>query len=482
MIRIRTKLMVFFMALVLLLNGVAYFLYHNGQRSVDQYNHILQRLFLLNEVTQKTDAVYESLNVYIAEQTPEHYRQHLQKRKALKQEQQQLAQLIDTDKNHLLVDNYRHMITSFLEECGIVLDAFQKQKISVYPVHLTDAGDISRFIHETTLDLVNHELARYDDHYHHIKQKSNYSEWMGISIFISAVLLCTLFVLWFSRGITKPIKRLSAAAQDISKGKFDGPPVEVNTRDEMRPLSNTFNDMRSNIRTLVKEIEEKSELDQLLRDMELKNLQSQINPHFLFNVLNTISKTAYLEDADRTSDLMDSTAALLRYNLANLDQPTTLSREVDIIHHYFFLQEARFGERVQFETDIDETYLSLAIPHMTLQPIVENAFIHGIESYEAGAKIQLRIKGDDSCVTVEVIDNGVGMGEETRQKLLQMEDRTDAVHHRGHSTGLGVKNVMKRLELFYQQTDLFDIKSELNQGTKVTMRLPLIEIEEEDHD
>lgn len=484
MIRIRTKLMVFFMVLVLLLNAVAFLLYHNGQKSIDQYNYILQRLYLLNEISQKTDAVYQSLHVYISEQTPENHRTHLQRRTELKQEQRKLSELIAEHDNRLVVENYQHMITSFLEESGIALDAFEKQKISVYPVHLAEAEKIMRFIKETTLELVNGELARYEDFYYTINMKSTYSEWMGISIFVSAILLCTIFALWFSRGITRPIRRLSAAAKEISAGRFDGEPVKVSTKDELLLLTNTFNDMRSNIRTLVKEMEEKSELDKLLREMELKSLQSQINPHFLFNVLNTITKTAYLEEADRTSELIESTAALLRYNLANLNKPTTLSREVEVIEDYFFLQTARFGERVTFQSDIDESCLSLQVPHMTLQPIVENSFIHGIESYEEGAEITLRITGTDGKVIIEVIDNGVGMDEATRKRLLSMEEEEgDAAGHKGHSTGLGVKNVMRRLELFYRTTDLFDIESEVGKGTKVTMVLPLrVRTGEEDDD
>jgi sensor histidine kinase YesM len=484
MIRIRTKLMVFFIVLVLLLNAVAFLLYHNGQKSIDQYNFILQRLYLLNAISQKTDAVYQSLHIYMSEQTPENHREHLERRQELKQEQRKLSELIEKHDNRVAVENYQNMISSFLEESGIVLDAFQKQKITVYPVHMAEAEKIMRFIKETTLELTNGELERYEDFYYMINQKSTYSEWMGISIFVSAFLLCTLFALWFSRGITRPIKRLSTAAKEISAGRFDGEPVKVSTKDELLLLTHTFNDMRSNIRTLVKEMEEKSELDKLLREMELKSLQSQINPHFLFNVLNTITKTAYLEDADRTSDLIESTAALLRYNLANLNKPTTLSREVEVIEHYFFLQTARFEERVRFHSDIDESYLSLPIPHMTLQPIVENSFIHGIESYEEGAEITLSITGADGKVTIEVIDNGVGMNEAIRKRLLSTEEEDlDVAGHKGHSTGLGVKNVMRRLELFYQATDLFDIESEVGKGTKVTMELPIQQTrEEEEHD
>ncbi|HEX6923091.1 MAG TPA: sensor histidine kinase, partial [Bacillales bacterium] len=375
-----------------------------------------------------------------------------------------------------MVENYSHMITSFLEQCAIVSGAFQNGKINRYSSHLTDAENISLFIQETTLDLLNSELNHFQGFYREMSRKSAYFNSMGIFVFISTFLLSMLFAVWFSRGITRPIGRLTAAAEEISHGKFDGEPVEVSTRDELQFLTHTFNDMRANTYEMVEEIKQKSELDQLLKEMELKSLQSQINPHFLFNILNTISRTAYLEDAERTSELIESTAALLRYNLSSLDKPTTLGKEVEIIREYFFLQMARFGDRVAFKTEIDESCLAVEIPNMTLQPIVENSFIHGIESYEQGAEIKLRIERSRSGVTVEVIDNGAGMDEKTRTRLLDREVEGGHVERKGHSTGLGVKNVIKRLELFYQKRDLVNIESSEGKGTKVTLVIPANEV------
>ncbi|HEU5139235.1 MAG TPA: sensor histidine kinase [Bacillales bacterium] len=472
MIRIRTKLLIFLLVLVVLMNGVAFLLYQNNQHSISQYNRILNRFFLLNEVSQRTTDVYEKLNAYLVEQTSEVYEDYLDARRALKAEQAKLPVIV-TEGNYLTVENYSHMITSFLEQCAIVSRAYQTGKLNRYSSHLTNAENISLFIRETTLDLLNNELNNFHGFYRDMSRKSAYFNSMGIFVFISTFLLCTLFAVWFSQGITRPISRLTLAAEEISRGKFDGEPVEVSTKDELRFLTHTFNDMRTNTYEMIEEIKQKSELDQLLKEMELKSLQSQINPHFLFNILNTVSKTAYLEEADRTSELIESTAALLRHNLSSLEKPTTLGKEVEIIREYFFLQTARFGDRVTFKTEINESCLGVEIPNMTLQPVVENSFIHGIESYEEGAEIQLRIeRAADGGVIIEVADNGIGMDEETRERLLDPEDESGHEDRRGHSTGLGVKNVIKRLELFYGRQGLVEIASGEGKGTKVTLVIP----------
>lgn len=478
MIRIRTKLLAFFLVVVVLVNAVAFFLYVNGQRSIEQYNYILQRLYLLNEVSQRTDAVLQSLHVYLSEQTPKHYREHLKTRQALKAVQEKLDSWSTNRVQAVRVENYRNMITSFLEESGIALDAMRRQQIREYPEHVAEAEQIRRFIKEMTLELINGDLDRFENFYKIIQKKSEYSERMGFAIFIATLLLCTLFTLLFSRGITKPIAQLSRAAREISDGQLDGAPVRVQTNDEMRFLARTFNDMRENIRRLIREIEEKSELDRLLQEMELKSLQSQIHPHFLFNVLNTISRTAYLEEAEKTNELIHATASLLRYNLGDLKKPATLEKELEGIRHYFFLQKARFGERVSFSVEADESVLSIDLPPLTLQPIVENAFIHGIESYEEGAEIMVRARSTPDGGRVEVIDNGAGMDAATVSRLMSDVEEEPQVH-RGHSTGLGVKNVKRRLELFFGQSDLLFIHSEPGKGTCVTLLLPVDKKREE---
>lgn len=474
MIRIRTKLFIFLFILVVLLNSISFLLYQNGQRSAQQYNNILQRFFLLNEVSQSTTDVYKSLNTYLSERTPLAYQKFLQQRKELKNQQDKLSALQNED-NYLQVENYRNMITSFLQQTGITAGAFQSHYIGRYSMHLQEAKQISTYIQEMTLKLIDYELNRYQKVYDKMKKRSAYFNSMGIFVFISTVLMCTLFAVWFSRGITDPINRLMRSAHEISAGRFDGDPVRVSTNDEFRMLTHTFNDMRENTRQLFIETKRKAELDQLLKEMELKNLQSQINPHFLFNILNTISKTAYMEDAEHTNQLIESTAVLLRHNLSHLDKPVALSKEVEVIREYFFLQSARFGNRVKFYTHLDEASLSISIPSMTLQPIIENAFIHGIESYENGGIISLAIEQDEQFIWVKIKDNGVGMSEEMQRSLLDMStfDDTDVTHTSGHSTGLGLKNVFRRLQLFYKREQLFDIYSIEGQGTTVILKLPI---------
>lgn len=468
---IRTKMIVYSMVLVFLLNGVAFFLYQNSQESVDQYNTILQRFFLLNDLSISARNVYDSLDAYLLDSSAEKAQKYWDNRQKLTDLQARLKDQMERD---TAVKNYYYLIQSFLEECSVILNSYNRKEAAAFSGRLTELSRISMYIQEATLSLINHELTNYQSFYKDMHRKNELFKSIGISIFTASILLSIFFALWFSNGMTRPITLLSKAAREISSGNFDGADVKSSTKDELRFLTETFNNMRRNIRRLIQEIKQKSELDKLLKEMELKSLQNQINPHFLFNTLNTVSRMAYIEGAEKTSDLIDSVAALLRYNLGNLEKYATLREEVSVVQEYFFIQRTRFGDRVQFKTDIDETCLSLPIPILTLQPIVENAFIHGVEGYESDALLSLHVYRGIGSVIVEVIDNGAGMDELTKKRLLQPDGDLPATQKpTGHVTGLGLQNVIKRLQLFYGKENIIEIDSKLGEGTIVRLLLPV---------
>ncbi|MFC7394499.1 sensor histidine kinase [Scopulibacillus cellulosilyticus] len=480
MIKIRTKLFIFSLALVLLLNGVAFYLYYSSQKSMAQYNNLLQRFFLLNEVSKNTIETYQNLQAYLNDQSPKLYEKYQDASRKLLKNQSRLTSVIENH-NDVTLQNYRHMITSFLDECTMAIHAYNEGNINLYSEHLAEAEKISGFIKDATLDLIDNLLTEYRDFYRAMNQKNLYFKYMSISIFITTLLFCVLTTLLFSKSITRPIKRLELAAREIAKGNFDGQDVVVHTRDEFRFLTATFNHMKNNTQKLIKEMKQKSELDRLLKEMELKSLQSQMNPHFLFNTLNTVSKMAYLEDAEKTHHLITATASLLRYNLNSIDEPVQLHKEVKVIEDYFLILRTRFGDRLEFVTDIDKRCLDFLMPSMVLQPIVENAFIHGLEPYEKQGRIEVSIQFKKPHVCIEISDNGAGMDQETIKSILKKDNSSAKQSKKGHITGIGLNNVIRRLELFYQTSRLISISSEKGSGTRVSLTLPYTKSEVASH-
>lgn len=369
------------------------------------------------------------------------------------------------------IKNYRNLLATFIRESELTVGFVLRDDIEPYSYHLEEARNASNYIQETTLELIDLELTDYQSFYQDLQVRKRSFGYFIVFLFMATIMLVLFFAVRFSNSITKPVRQLSSAAEEVAAGDLSGAPVTIRSKDELKLLGDTFNQMRTNIHELVQEIKDQSELDRLLKDMELKHLQSQINPHFLFNTLNTLSKMAYLEDAPSTSSLIDSVATLLRHNLGEIDKRVTLADEVNVVDDYFHIQKTRFSERITFTMSIDETCLDIEIPRLTLQPLVENAFIHGIEEQEEGGTITLSIYPWEDWVVVEVQDNGVGMSQENIRKLMGLVEQEDA--HTGHSTGIGLVNVMRRLQLFYQKNDLVDIQSAPGEGTTVFLYLPM---------
>ncbi|MDP4086459.1 MAG: histidine kinase [Bacillota bacterium] len=443
---------------------------------MSEYDKGFERFLLLNDIYQTSNLITQTLHAYILDKEDRYLDDYLKANIRLIKDQSDLNKTMNT--NDITLINYKNMIDSLLHESDETVDYFQKDDINQYSNHYNEVLKIADFLQESTLALLNNKLTDYQKFYNQMESENYYYKLMSLFLLAAAFFLSTLLAFWISGGITKPISMLSEAAKQISKGNLSGNDIKVKTNDELRLLAATFNQMRRNLRRLVKEIKHKSELDKLLKELELKSLQNQINPHFLFNTLNTVSKMAYLENAEQTSRLIVAIAAMLRYNLGDLDKPSTLRDEVRIVQEYFYIQQTRFGERIQFVTEIQDDCLDIEIPRLILQPLIENAFIHGVESYEENAEIRLHIYRKENQIFIEIIDNGDGMDEMTKKRLLQYMEgvsENDEFEHeksKGHSTGIGVRNVVRRMQLFYHRNNIIEIDSELKKGTNFRLKIP----------
>lgn len=470
MIKIRTKLLIYFVVVLSLILILFQIREQSDQKVTELHNESLDHFFLLNEITQKTNETFQSLQIYVQDPLAENLAYYQKDKEALISLQEEFAAL---EKQGVPRKNFLNMMTSFLEQADQTVEGVNNQDVQQYSTYLNEAENTSSYIHEETLDLINMELTEYQDLFFLANERIESARNMGTAIFVSVIILSIAFALWFSNGITRTIERLTGAAREISAGKYTGEDVIVSRKDELWILTDIFNQMKKNVLQSVNEIEEKARLAQLLKEMELKSLQNQINPHFLFNTLNTISKTSYIEGAERTSDLISAVSALLRYNIGNIDRETSLRDEVKIVKEYFFIQKTRFGDRVEFREVIDPDCLSIPLPCLTLQPIIENAFMHGIEGMAEGARIELHIYQKQETVYIEVRDNGTGMDQQTIDRLLNPSSKEEVTRERkssGHSTGIGMRNVVTRLKLYDKKSRL-SIDSKPGHGTTIRIQL-----------
>jgi sensor histidine kinase YesM len=471
--RIQKKIWMLAIIVLIIMAAIWITLTYYNQKTQSQYNDILQRYLRLNQVKIASQETIMDLNNYLLKPTPANLERFSQSKEKIRIAKKEVLDLRNSE-NDFALTNYINLIDSLIEttERSIVFQSEKETEASTE--EFSEATHISKYISDMTLTLIDTELKTYDRFYRGIIEKSVELKKLGIWLMLLITFLLLIITYWFSLSITRPVQSLTQAANELSRGRFDLR-IEVKSNDEISFLAQTFDRMRININNLILEIQEKAQLESelqqsklLLRESQLRNLQSQINPHFLFNTLNMISKKAYLEGSEETSDLIVSVAGLLRYNLKRIDRSVTLYEEVIFIQQYMDIQKARFTERLQFHMEIDESCMHVQIPSLTLQPIVENAVIHAIEPREAGGVIWFRIIDGVDRVIVEIEDDGLGISEHKIQQILEEHlDQSD-----GHSTGIGFSNVVKRLRLFYGFEDVIEIESGKRRGTKIVLKIP----------
>jgi sensor histidine kinase YesM len=211
-----------------------------------------------------------------------------------------------------------------------------------------------------------------------------------------------------------------------------------------------------------------SEMNQSLKEAQFLSLQSQINPHFLFNTLNTISRTSMFEKAPQKVKLFESLSNIFRYTLNKQSHIVSLAEEIDILNEYMHIQNIRYGDRLKFEIHINTDISKTNLPFFTLQPLVENAIKYGIEPKEEGGIISLNITSTSNSVIITVQDNGSGIPKKVLSKILSEDD----VLETEQSTGIGIVNVRRRLNIAFNNNAGFSIESNSHTGTMITLELP----------
>ena len=209
------------------------------------------------------------------------------------------------------------------------------------------------------------------------------------------------------------------------------------------------------------------EIKSLLDRSELKMLQMQMNPHFLFNTLNSIHVLAQLGAFEQTSSMIERLSGILRYSMRSQKRFVSLREECAIIADYVAIQRVRFEDRIDYVQEVPGSLLSAQIPCMILQPLVENAILHGFEDLNAGGRITLRAQKEDGGLRIRVLDNGRGMPEELVERI--MRPASDAPDGGGY--GIGLDNVLRRMALLYGDGNV-RIESAPGEGTSVELFFP----------
>ena len=304
--------------------------------------------------------------------------------------------------------------------------------------------------------------------------------WLYFGLLAAAVALMLLLIRVLNRAVVQPLLRLAQASRSIAGGDYTGADLPMHSGDEVGQLTGTFNRMKhamaehlSTLNALHREEVRNLALEKDLEHTRLEVLKSQVNPHFLFNTLNMISCMARLEDASTTDQMIVHLGSLFRHNLRTKQQEVTLEEELDGLEDYIYLQQMRFDGRITVEKKIEVDPAAVRLPSFTLQPIVENAFSHGLKSCEEGGRILLRGWMQGRTLILTVADNGRGM---TPAELDALQEKIAQSERTGRSIGLG--NISRRITMLYPEGRM-QVFSREGHGTVIRFEIPQDDREED---
>ncbi len=468
------------MAIILLMN---LFIYRQINQTVKRIDAVFSSNITVNELEQTLEqiqeTVYEYLNTKSSSALEDYYR--------YEQEYRGMIELLNSrnvdSEVKMLEKNIRSMSETYLERTGETVQAKRGRNVERYKSLYEDATQLFRYIESYMYNLNNLRFHMNADNYQVLLRVMGVLESMSITVIVIVCLMCLFVAVYLIRRMIGPLTGLSVAANQVAGGNFDVQFPEAVADDEVGIVTNAFHQMVDSIQEYIEKQrvsmenearmkERELTMETHLKDAQLKYLQAQINPHFLFNCLNAGSQLAAMEDAERTEIFVSKMADFFRYNVRKMQEDANLFEEIEVVDNYIYILNVRFAGDIQYQKEVDGGVENIRVPSMILQPVVENAVTHGIRDRMEDARIWLQARREEEQIRIVIRDNGKGMTQEKIQDVMSgNRRRTD---QDGDSTGIGLDNVMSRLRLYYNREDLFQIYSEgPDMGTEVTILLPL---------
>ncbi len=454
----------------IVLSGLVFFL--NSEEQKKQYENMLNRNVTLSEMILSVESIglqFDLLNRY---NNPQYYESYS---KMVVQIQIIIDELIKMGNNDKKIFNYlriirnmnnhhNHMVTShYTDTKGLSLNFEERKYIQIL------LSDMQRVIGEMTaydLEYQNHINQKY---FERLNEEQSVS-FIILAGFITVLIIINIIML---TSITRKLKKIVYKSKALSKREWNVPDIDENSFEEFNQLAFAVNQMKRDIVKYISEMEEKSHLQQLLmkeklnveikerllKQSQLNALQAQVNPHFLFNTLNIIGKSAVMNDVDNVLQLIESISYMMRYVIDNQDALVTVDEEIELTKHYLGIQKHRFQNHFIYDIEIEEAARTIMMPSMVLQPIVENCIKHAYRNRIKDNYLKITVEMNQDYVDINIYDNGIGMDSETLKKVFEISP-------------VGIANVSKRLEFEYNRSGLLTIESEVGSYTQVKLRIP----------
>lgn len=476
------KVLLAVVSIMLLMLVINIILYSQINKTIRRMNTVYSSNVDLTELSDSLSDVQEALYAYLSVKTSDSLENYYKSEQTYRNLLENLGNQISSNPTMLLERNIRKMSESYLALAEEAVSAKRGRNVEKYKELYDSSQNLYSYINTYIDELNSQQFRNNSASYQTLREALEYLEISSLVLMTVMMGIGILMLFGITKGMIEPLTNLAETANLVGQGNFNVKMPPTDSLDEVGIVTRAFNTMVESLeeyiirttRSMEKEqqmMERELLMKNHLKEAQLKYLQSQINPHFLFNSLNAGAQLAMLEDAEKTCIFVEKMADFFRYNVKKGLEDASLEEELAAVENYIYILNVRFAGEIHFTRQADERIMDCRVPSMILQPIVENAVNHGIRNIDWEGCIHLEIMEEEGRIFIRIRDNGKGMSQERIQEVLS--GQAGDGEEQSDSTGVGMNNVISRLELYYNQKNLVDIRSRgENKGTEVILKLP----------
>ena len=476
------KVLLAVVSIMLLMLVINIILYSQINKTIRRMDTVYSSNVDLTELSDSLSDVQEALYAYLSVKTSDSLENYYKSEQTYRNLLENLGNQISSNPTMLLERNIRKMSESYLALAEEAVSAKRGRNVEKYKELYDSSQNLYSYINTYIDELNSQQFRNNSASYHTLREALEYLEISSLVLMTVMMGIGILMLFGITKGMIEPLTNLAETANLVGQGNFNVKMPPTDSLDEVGIVTRAFNTMVESLeeyiirttRSMEKEqqmMERELLMKNHLKEAQLKYLQSQINPHFLFNSLNAGAQLAMLEDAEKTCIFVEKMADFFRYNVKKGLEDASLEEELAAVENYIYILNVRFAGEIHFTRQADERIMDCRVPSMILQPIVENAVNHGIRNIDWEGCIHLEIMEEEGRIFIRIRDNGKGMSQERIQEVLS--GQAGDGEEQSDSTGVGMNNVISRLELYYNQKNLVEIRSRgENKGTEVILKLP----------
>lgn len=482
---VRRKMLTAFIIPIVLIILMNVYMYIGINLMIEKVDEIYVSNVSLSDLSEQLTVLQNSMKEYLESKSTTALNDYYKAEQAYRNTLETVGSEGSDTKMVIMRDNIVNQSQYYLKLAEETIIAKRGRNVEKYKSGFEETEIIYTDLQNCIYSLNVNQFKMSTDNYSSLLSSLRIMEMITIAILIFIAVVNLLVVFFVTKSMTLPLVDLSVAANEVAQGNFD---VDISTLeggDEISVVSKAFKKMVENIQKYIETIRDsmqrESELkehelvmESRMKEVQLRSLQAQINPHFLFNTLNAGEQLAMMEGADKTTEFIENMADFFRYNIKKIDNDASILEEVELVDKYIYILNVRFTGEIHYSKEVDQKTLDVRVPSMILQPIVENAVNYGIRNIDWEGHIDLKVYTEGENVLMSIKDNGVGMDQGQIDRILSGDAFGEASESNSASNGVGLGNVIERLQIFTGRRDVMDIKCEgPEKGTEFIIKVPM---------